>query len=146
MSHNEGSNQRAEVTLELADALCLAAMAEATRRGAFVSVAVVDQGGNLVRFSRMDGAEIAGPRLAVDKAFTAVAHRIATAELASLAAPGGELYGLQANGSGRYVIFGGGVPLRSGGRVLGGVGVSGGTLDDDVSCARVALDLWSGDD
>ena len=130
------------LTLALADDLCRAALDQASLRGVLVSVAVVDGGGNLVRFSRMDGAEIAGPTLAVDKAFTAVAHRITTAELSVLTAPGGELWGLQSNGAGRYVVFGGGVPLWSGDRVVGGVGVSGGAVDDDVACANTALDLW----
>lgn len=101
------------MTLELAHELVSAALAEATRREVLVSAAVVDGGGHLVAFGRMDDAEIAGPTLAVDKAYTAVANRISTAELALLAAPGGELYGLQSNGGGRFVIFGGGVPLHA---------------------------------
>jgi uncharacterized protein GlcG (DUF336 family) len=90
----------------------------------------------------MDRAEIAGPTLAVDKAFTAVAHRIDTAELTALAAPGGDLAGLQANGGGRYVVFGGGLPCRRGELVVGGVGVSGGTADQDVDCARAAAAVF----
>lgn len=116
-----------------------AAHAEAARRGVTVSAAVVDAGGNLVAFARMDGAEIAGPVLAVDKAYTAVANRIATSELARLAAPGGELYGLQANGGGRFVIFGGGVPVRVDGEVVGGVGVSGASAADDEACAVAGM-------
>jgi uncharacterized protein GlcG (DUF336 family) len=143
MTPSSDQTQRDQVvTLALADEFCRVALEQASLRGALASVAVVDGGGNLVRFSRMDGAEIAGPTLAVDKAFTAVAHRITTAELSILAAPGGELWGLQSNGAGRYVVFGGGVPLWSGDRVVGGVGVSGGAVDDDVACANAALDLW----
>lgn len=130
------------VDLAVADELAAAALAEASRLQALVSVAVVDAGGHLVLFRRADGAEIAGPTLAVDKAFTAVAHRIATAELTALAAPGGELAGLAANGGGRYVVFGGGVPCWSGGRVVGGIGVSGGTVVQDVACAEAALSAW----
>lgn len=115
-----------------------AARAEADARGAMVSVAVVDDGGNLVAFARMDGAEIAGPTLAIDKAYTAVAHRMPTDELAPLTAPGGELFGLQANGGGRYVVFGGGVPLRVDERVVGAVGVSGSTVANDVAIADAA--------
>lgn len=133
---------RRDVTLEVAEELCRAALDAAARLDALVSVAVVDGGGHLVRFSRLDGAEIAGPTLATDKAFTAVAHRIATANLAELVQPGAELYGLQANGDGRYVVFGGGIPLWSLGRVVGGVGVSGGTTRQDVACAKAALELW----
>ena len=77
------------LTLDVAQRLVAAALDEAGRRGAQVSAAVVDAGGHLVAFARMDGAEIAGPTLAVDKAYTAVAQSTSTEELAALAAPGG---------------------------------------------------------
>jgi len=132
------------VTLDVAQRLLAAALDEAGRRGARVSAAVVDRGGHLVAFARMDGAEIAGPTLAVDKAYTAVAQSTSTEELAELAAPGGPLFGLQANGGGRYVVFGGGVPIETGGEIVGGVGVSGSTVQDDVACARHAVQLFAG--
>jgi uncharacterized protein GlcG (DUF336 family) len=116
-----------------------AALAEATRRSVRVSAAVVDAGGHLIAFGRMDGAEIAGPVLAVDKAYTATANSTSTAELAELAGPGGELFGLQANGNGRFVIFGGGVPVVVGETVIGGVGVSGAAVSDDCACAEAAM-------
>src|SRR3954449_3568913 len=119
-----------------------AAITAAEAAGALVSAAVVDQGGHLVHFQRMDKAEIAGPTLAVDKAFTAVAHRIATAELTALVQPGGDLWGLQANGGGRYVVFGGGVPCWHDGLVVGAVGVSGGTADEGADCARAGLAVF----
>lgn len=131
------------LTLEVAQRLVVAAIDEAGRRGARVSAAVVDRGGHLVAFARMDGAEIAGPVLAVDKAFTAVAQSTSTEELAELAAPGGPLFGLQANGGGRYVVFGGGVPIEAGGEIVGGVGVSGSTVGDDVACAGRAVELFA---
>ncbi len=95
-----------------------------------------------MHFQRMDRAEIAGPTLAVDKAFTAVAHRIETAELGPLTAPGAPLWGLQANGGGRYVVFAGGLPCWYDGVVVGGVGVSGGTPEEDAACARAALSVF----
>jgi uncharacterized protein GlcG (DUF336 family) len=142
------------ITLSLAARMTEAAVVRATELGALVSAAVVDAGGHLVHFQRMDRAEIAGPTLAVDKAYTAVAHRIATADLTALAAPGGPLAGLQANGGGRYVVFGGGLPCwsaeqpESGGAVgggavvVGGIGVSGGTTEQDVACAEAALAVF----
>lgn len=130
------------MSLQLAARMTEAAVAQATELGALVSAAVVDAGGHLVHFQRMDGAEIAGPTLAVDKAFTSVAHRTDTAELTAAAAPGGELAGLHANAGGRYVVFGGGVPCWSGGLVVGGVGVSGGSAQQDVACARAALAVF----
>jgi uncharacterized protein GlcG (DUF336 family) len=130
------------ISVDLAGRMTQAALDRAAQRGCLVSAAVVDQGGHLVHFQRMDGAEIAGPTLAVDKAFTAVAHRIDTAELGTLAQPGGSLFGLQSNGSGRYVLFAGGLPCWQDGRVVGGVGVSGGSAEDDADCARASLAVY----
>lgn len=130
------SSHRLDLTT--AQRLITAAHAEARHRSVTVSAAVVDAGGNLIAFGRMDGAEIAGPVLAVDKAYTAVANSTSTEELGRLAAPGGELFGLQANGGGRFVIFGGGVPLRADGVIVGAVGVSGASTADDIGCAGAA--------
>lgn len=112
--------------------------------GIQVSIAVVDNGGNLKAFERMDGAELAGIDLARDKAYTAVANSIATHDLAALAQPGADLYGIHAAGGGRYVIFGGGLPLLRDGRIVGAVGVSGGTSGQDVACATAGSRAWAG--
>jgi uncharacterized protein GlcG (DUF336 family) len=130
------------ITLGLAAKMSQAAVERAVAIGALVSAAVVDQGGHLVHFQRMDQAEIAGPTLAVDKAFTAVAHRIATAQLTALTQPGADLWGLQANGGGRYVVFGGGIPCWHDGLVVGAVGVSGGTAEEDAECARAGVAVF----
>ena len=130
------------IDLDLAARMTQAALDRATGLDALVSAAVVDAGGHLVHFQRMDGAEIAGPTLAVDKACTAVAHRIDTAELGPLTAPGAALWGLQANGGGRYVVFAGGVPCWHDGRVVGGIGVSGGTAEQDAQCALAAWQVF----
>jgi uncharacterized protein GlcG (DUF336 family) len=130
------------MSLDLAGRMTEAALGKAAAVGALVSVAVVDGGGHLVAFARMDGAEIAGPTLAVDKAFTAVAHRIATAELGPLTMPGGPLQGMHANGGGRYVVFAGGLPCWYDGRVVGGIGVSGGSAEEDAACAAAALAVF----
>ena len=132
-----------EVDLELALGMCAEARAAADELGALVSVAVVDAGGHLIAFERMNGAEIAGPVLARDKAYTAVAHRCATAELSAAIAPGGDLVGMNSADQGRYIAFGGGVPLWSGGRVVGGVGVSGGTSEQDVAAASRAAAVFA---
>lgn len=141
MSRSASSRYVDPVIVDFATAqrMIAAAHAEAEGRSALVSAAVVDAGGHLIAFGRMDGAEIAGPVLAVDKAYTSVANRIATSELAILAAPGGELFGLHANGGGRFVIFGGGVPIAIDGDIVGGVGVSGASAADDEACALAAL-------
>lgn len=129
--------------LAAATALCAAAVEAATARGLAVSAAVVDAGGNLVSFARMDEAEIAGTVLAPDKAYTAVANSAATHELAVAAAPGGPLFGLHAAAGGRFIVFGGGIPLRGEGRIVGAIGVSGAPDPaDDVACAEAAVALW----
>ncbi len=133
---------RFEVDLDLAQRMAAAARESAQAEQALVSVAVVDGGGNLVCFQRMDGAEIAGPVLARDKAFTAVAHRIGTHELTDLVAPGADLAGMYAQDHGRYVAFAGGLPLWDGDRVMGGVGVSGGTGAQDLRAAEAAAALF----
>lgn len=128
-----------EIEVTECQAILAAAIAQASSLGVQVSAAIVDSGGNLKAFLRMDGAEIAGPTLAVDKAYTAVAHQMATHDLALQAAPGGPLFGLHACAAGRFVIFGGGVPIFSGGVVVGGVGVSGAAVEQDVACASAGL-------
>jgi uncharacterized protein GlcG (DUF336 family) len=134
---------RFEVDLDLARRMCAAALQSAAHQGILVSVAVVDAGGHLIAFERMDGAEIAGPVLAPDKAYTAVAHRIATHELADAVAPGGDLVGMHSADRGRFVAFAGGLPLWDGERVVGGVGVSGGTGAQDRTCAEAAHSVYA---
>jgi uncharacterized protein GlcG (DUF336 family) len=125
------------VTADLARRAIDAATHKARELGVLVSVAVVDGGGVLKAFLRMDGAEIAGPALAVDKAYTAVATRCATGELAGYAQPGQPLFGLHNAAGGRLVIFGGGIPVVVEGEVVGAVGVSGAAeVDHDVACAE----------
>jgi len=134
-----GRVSRFEIDLSLALSLCEEARAEAAGSGALVSVAVVDIGGHLIAFQRMDGAEIAGPVLARDKAFTAVAHRCGTHELTDQVAPSGPLAGMNSADQGRYIAFAGGLPLWDGDRVIGGVGVSGGSAAQDLAAAAAAL-------
>ncbi len=131
-----------EVSEALARRVIDAAGRAALGMGIHVSIAVVDDGGNLKAFARMNGAELAGIDLARDKAYTSVANSIATHDLATLAQPGGDLFGIQANAGGRYVIFGGGIPLLLDDRIVGAVGVSGGTSAQDVECAGAGVAAW----
>ena len=131
-----------EITLDDANALIDAARREADRIGVGMSIAVVDDGGNLKAFARLDNAELAGVELAKDKAYTALANSATTQELAILAAPGGPLFGLHALVGGRYVIFGGGIPLRKGAAIVGAIGVSGGAVEQDVACAEAGVAAW----
>jgi uncharacterized protein GlcG (DUF336 family) len=107
-----------------------------------MSIAVLDAGGNLLSFQRMDGAELAGPNLAVDKAYTSVTNRIETGDLRARVAPDGDLPGMNANGNGRYIAFAGGIPCWDGDRVAGAIGVSGGSWDEDQICAEAGIEVF----
>lgn len=133
---------RMEIDLELAQRMIAAAIAKAQEINTCVSIAVLDHGANLLAFSRMDGAELAGPNLAVDKAYTSVTNRIETGDLKARVAPNGDLPGMHANGNGRYIAFAGGIPCWDGQVVVGAVGVSGGSWDEDQVCAQAALDIF----
>ncbi len=102
-------------------------------------IAVVDAGGNLVAQHRMDGALLGSISIALDKAYTALALKMSTEDIASVVAPGQPLFGLNTSSNGRFITFGGGFPLVAGGHVIGGLGVSGGTVEEDIIVARAAL-------
>lgn len=112
-----------------------AAKQHAEELGVAMNVAVMDAGCNLVAFIRMDGAWLGSIDIAQKKAFTARAFNISTRELATLAGPGQPLYGIANTNDGQVVIFGGGVPLKRGERIVGSVGVSGGKPDQDHAVA-----------
>lgn len=122
----------------LSDARRVIAAAEkkASEIGQPMNIAVVDEGGNLLAHVRMDGAWIGSIDISINKAFTARAFDIATAQLAELAKPGGDFFGIHASNRGRIMIFAGGVPLKREGRVAGAVGVSGGTGAQDQAVAE----------
>lgn len=129
--------------LALAEQMARAACDEAQARGCLVSAAVVDAGGHLVAFRRMDGAEFAGATIAVDKAYTAAGNRIATLDLRDQVVPGGDLAGYYAASGGRFIAFGGGVPLFHDGLVVGAVGVSGASGQEDHAFASAGARLWA---
>ncbi|MFD2174265.1 GlcG/HbpS family heme-binding protein [Rhodobacter lacus] len=126
--------------LVLIDACRIAARAEleARRLGVPVCVALCDAAGDALLFHRMEGALPASVTLAPAKARTAARYRMGTEDLGALCAPGGMLEGLGAAESG-LVLFGGGLPIRAGAAVLGAIGISGGTVAEDMQIARAAI-------
>ncbi|MHA6783067.1 GlcG/HbpS family heme-binding protein [Pseudonocardia saturnea] len=126
------------VSLEDARRVIAAGEAKADEIGQPSNIAVVDVGGNLVAHIRMDDAWIGSVDISINKAFTSRAFDISTADLAADAAPGQQFFGINASNSGRVMIFAGGVPLRLGGRVVGAVGVSGGSGEQDQLVAEAA--------
>ena len=133
------ASQAAGLTLGAAKAMMKVAMAEGRRIGVALSVAIVDQGGQLVAFERMDGADLVTIGLAQDKAWTALMNRMPTCDLAPLVQPGAEFYGYESIGRGRTIVFAGGMPLLRDGVLVGGVGVSGGSIAEDQAAAEAAV-------
>lgn len=128
-----------QIGIEPALRLLAEVRAEAARHGILVAAAVADRGGNPVASARMDGAALGAMALAVDKAYTAVLWEVPTGEFMSSTQPGGADWGFNTTTGGRVVVYAGGLPIFEGGELLGGVGVSGGTGEQDEACARAAL-------
>ena len=128
---------KSEMTLPLAERIANAVIAEAERMGIKVVVCVSDAAGNPKLVKVMEDAYIASYDIAVNKAFTVVALKMPTVKLKSLAAPSGELYGIQFTNGGKIVIFGGGDPLiNPKGKIIGGLGVSGGSEAQDIALSE----------
>ena len=127
------------VSLEDAQRVIAAGQAKASEIGSPSNVAVVDAGGNLVSHIRMDHAWVGSIDISINKAFTARAFDIATKDLAENAQPGEQFYGIQASNHGRVMVFAGGIPLRRDGLVVGAVGVSGGSGEQDQTVAEAAV-------
>src|SRR6478735_4469598 len=119
------------VTLEDARKIIAAAEKKAKELGQPMNIAVADGGGNLVAHVRMDDAWLGSIDIAIKKAFTSRAFNISTRDLAQHSQSGGQFFGIHASNGGRVMIFAGGVPLQRGGKVVGAVGVSGGSGEQD---------------
>lgn len=115
--------------------------AKARELGEPSSLAIVDAGGNLMAFLRVDDAALSTVEIAQSKAYTALALRSPSGNWLEIVQPGAALYGLDALGGRRpFVVFGGGLPVRDGKSVIGGVGASGGPVDADVAIAQAMVD------
>ncbi|HEX7363181.1 MAG TPA: heme-binding protein [Bryobacteraceae bacterium] len=127
--------------MKLAEARRVIAAAEkkADAIGQPMNIAVADEGGNLVAHVRMDGAWIGSIDISINKAFTARAFDIATKDLAEHSQSGGQFFGIHASNHGRVMIFAGGIPLKQGGKVVGAIGVSGGTGEQDQAVAEAGV-------
>jgi len=127
------------LTLDDAKLMLSAAEAKASNFGIAYNIAVVDAGGHLIAFVRQDGALIGSIDLAINKARTARIFDKPTTLFAELAQPGEPLYGIQQTNQGKVVIFGGGVPVLVDGAIVGAVGASAGTVEQDVAVVEAAL-------
>lgn len=133
-----------KMTLRLALAISGYIKFRACAAGVNAVIALSDAGGNPISVQCMDDAFIASYDIALNKAFTVVSLKMSTKDLKPLAQPGGSLYGIQFTNNGRMVVFGGGVPLFGrDGHVIGGLGVSGGTEEQDTFLADVGGEVFS---
>lgn len=133
-----------DLSYEHAAVVVQAALARADEISCPVSIAVLDAGRELLAFARQAGAPLASAEIAQNKAFTARSLNMSTADLAALTQPGAPLYGIQTAHSRPLVAFGGGIPLRRNGVVVGAVGISGGSVEQDDDIARFAADTVPG--
>ena len=124
------------VTLADARRVIAAAEAKAAEIGQPMNIAVVDGGGNLVSHVRMDGAWIGSIDISINKAFTSRAFDITTKDLADNSQSGDQFFGIHVSNRGRIMIFAGGIPLKRDGKVVGAIGVSGGSGVQDHEVAE----------
>ncbi len=138
------ASQAGGLTLAAARAVIAAAQTEARTLGVAMTCAVVDSGDQLVAFERMDGADLVGVTLARDKAFTALVNRMPTGDLPPITQPGTEFFGYHTVAGGRTIIFAGGMPLERDGVLVGAVGVSGGSSDQDQRAVDAGVRAFGG--
>lgn len=133
-----------KLELEEAKLMIEAAKKKSEDINVFETIAIVDDGGNLIALERMNGARITGPEIAIAKAYTASGHKRSThlfnKEPNGPALPGNEAFGIQQMLPGKFAIFVGGFPIVVNGEVIGGVGVSGGNGEQDTAVGTAALE------
>jgi uncharacterized protein GlcG (DUF336 family) len=108
-----------------------------------MNIAVADSGGNLIAHVRMDGAWRGSIDISIKKAWTSRAFDIATKDLAEHSQSGQQFFGIHASNDGKVMIFAGGIPLKRGGKVVGAIGVSGGSGEQDHLVAAAGASSFS---
>lgn len=133
-----------DLSLDQAQVVLAAAITSAEEQGTLMDIAVVDAGGNLKAFARMDGAWLGSVDIATKKALTARFFDLPTEALGELSQPGGPLYGIEVSNGG-LITFPGGLPLKAAdGTVIGAIGVSGSTVEDDRAVAAAGAAALGG--
>ena len=128
-----------DITLAEAQAIVAAALKRAKKIGVPMNIAVVDAGANLKAFNRMDNAWLGSIDISIKKARTARFFDMPTGEIGKLSQPGGSLYAIE-HSNGGLITFPGGIPLKNKtGEIVGGIGVSGGSVEQDHDVASAGL-------
>lgn len=130
------------ITLKDAKRIIEAAEKKAEEIGQPMNIAVADGGGNLIAHVRMDGAWIGSIDISIKKAFTSRAFDISTKDLAENSQSGDQFFGIHASNDGKVMIFAGGIPLKKDGKVVGAVGVSGGSGKQDHEVAEAGVEAY----
>ncbi len=128
------------LTLHDARVMMNAAEEKAGEIGVDMDIAIVDDGGNLLMFHRMDNGRITSIDISINKAFTAAAARKSTRAYGETSGPGGPSFGIHVSNQGRFMIFGGGLPVFVDDQIVGGIGCSSGTSDQDEEVAQAGID------
>jgi uncharacterized protein GlcG (DUF336 family) len=124
------------LTLIEARKIIASASKKAVEIGQPMNIAIVDGGGNLLAFERMEGAWLGSIDISMKKAWTSRAFDISTQQLSGPSQPGQQFYGIHASNDGKVMIFAGGIPLKKDGKIIGAIGVSGGSGEQDQSVAE----------
>ncbi|SHN60977.1 GlcG/HbpS family heme-binding protein [Desulfovibrio litoralis] len=132
-----------DITLEEANKVIDAAKAKAQEQGTLMNIAVVDAGGNLKAFARMDGAFLGSIDISVKKAKTARYFNMSTTDLGAAAQPGQPLFGIEATNDGLAIFGGGELILDTDGVIIGAVGVSGSSVENDVAVSKAGASVLS---
>lgn len=127
-----------DMSLETAEKIVEACKKKAAEIGTKMDIAVVDAGGNLKAFARMDGAWLGSIDIAIKKARTARYFDMPTGDIGGLSQPGGALFNIE-HSNGGLITFPGGLPVKDGDTVIGAVGVSGSTVEDDHAVAEAGV-------
>ena len=125
--------------IDEAQILIEGAAAKARELGIPMCIAVTDESGHLIKFDRMDGGKVSSISIAIDKAFTGAVARKGTHEYNQLCVPGSQTFGIHISNGGHFSIIGGGLPVIVDGAIVGGIGVSSGTADQDRVCAEAGI-------
>lgn len=128
-----------KITLNIAKEILEKAEKKAEEISVPVVIAIVDDGGNLIAQHRMDDSILISIIAAFNKAYTAIALKMSTEKLSDLVLPGKPFYGLENIGNGKLCVLGGGIPIINKGKFIGAIGVSGGSVDQDILIAQTAL-------
>jgi uncharacterized protein GlcG (DUF336 family) len=130
-----------ELTEEICETLAQAAKKKSREIGVGVTISVTDENGNLRLLQRFGDAILPSLEISPKKAYTAAVLRQSTAEFGRIAQVGGSAFGINVTND-KLVIFGGGFPLQTGGKTVGGIGVSGGSVEQDEDVAHAVLDAF----